>query len=190
MLELSEVLKSTGNEVLVKLFQDYNDHYLDVDHLDLAYTNQGQTVMCLMTARVTALTGVPGRYKGTSSVTYKRANVTTLLSGYTEFPFTTGYPFTFSAMAAYLKAQYGLVVETQDVLHPTTGGVVTEATAFNEAMTAAGVLELKIADKSPRFLPKSASGGSIYVKIVDPNGGQLDYLAATQNLGNVSQMDA
>ena len=190
MLELSEVLKSTGSDVLVKLFQDYNDHYLDVAHLDLAYTGNGQSVTCTMTARVTATSGVPGRYKGTVPVTWKRANVTTLLAGYVEFPFTTAYPFTFATMATYMKNQYGLAIEAQDVLHPTTGTAVTDATAFNEAMTVAGVLELKIANNSPRFLPKSSNGGSIFIKIVDPNGGQLDYLAATRNVGNVTLMDA
>lgn len=190
MLELSEVLKSTGNEVLIKLFQDYNDHYLDVAHLDLNYVNQGQSVQCNLVARVTSTDGLPGRYKGTVPVTYKRANLTTLLGGYQEFPFTTGYPFTFATMAAYLKAQYGLVIETQDVLHPITNGAVETTTAFNADMTLAGVLELKIADKSPRFLPKSSNGGSLFVKIIDPNGGQLDYLGATRNIGNVTLMDA
>lgn len=190
MLELSEVLKSTGNEVLVKLFQDFNDHYLDTDHLDLAYTNQGQVVTCVMTARVTAISGVPGRYKNSVPLTYKRANVTTLLNGYVEFPFTTAFPFTFATLAAELKGQYGLVVEAQDVLIPNTTTQMTPTTAFNETMATGGVIELKIADKSPRFLPKSSNGGSIFIKIIDPNGGELSYLAGTRSLGNVTLLDA
>ncbi|MNU63352.1 hypothetical protein D3C71_526050 [compost metagenome] len=190
MLELSEVLKSTGNEVLVKLFQDYNDHYLETDHLDLSYTNQGQSVTCTMTARTTALSGVPGRYKGVVPLTYKRANVTTLLNGYVEFTFTAMFPFSFSTMAAHLKGAYGLVLEAQDVLQPTTGTEMTDLTMINEAMATGGVVEFRIADKSPRFLPKSSNGGSVFVRVVDPNGGELAFLSGTRDLGNVSLLDA
>lgn len=190
MLELSEVLKSTGNEVLVTLFQDSNDYYLDIPHLDLAYVNLGLRVSVTATARVTSTDGLPGKYRGSFNVNYGRANVTTLMSGTQQFPYSSQFPFTFAALATALKAQYGLVVEAQDVLIPNTTNQMTDATQITAAMASAGVVQLKIADKSPRFVPNSVGGGSLYVKVVDPNGGQLDFLAATTTLAPVTTLDA
>jgi hypothetical protein len=143
-----------------------------------------------MTARVTALDGQPGRYKGQVPLTYKRANVTTLLNGYVEFNFTALFPFSFATMAANLKGAFGLVVEAQDVLIPNTTTPMTDLTMINETMAVGRVVEFKIADKSPRFLPKSSNGGSIFVRVVDPNGGELAFLSGTRDLGNVSLLDA
>lgn len=190
MLELSEVLKSTGNEVLVALYQDSNDYYLDIPHLDLTYASNGNRVNVTGTARVTSTDGQAGKYKGSFQVNYLRANVTALTGIVVQFPFSSVFPFTFATLAAALKAQYGLVVEAQDVLVPNTTNQMTDATQITAAMPVGGVIELKIADKSPRFIPKSLGGGSFYIKVVDPNGGQLDYLTGTTTLGPVTTLDA
>lgn len=190
MLELSEVLKSTGNEVLVALFQDSNDVYLEVAHLDLTYLNVGADIQVTLTARVVATDGSVGKYKGAPTVKYLRGNVTTLLGGGQQFPFPSLFPFDFATMSAALKAQYGLVIEAQDVLIPNTTTVMTDATLITSDMANIDVIELKIANKSPRFIPDALSGGSFFVKVVDPNGGQLDYLAGTTTLGSVTTMDA
>ncbi|MNJ78267.1 hypothetical protein D3C77_759650 [compost metagenome] len=67
---------------------------------------------------------------------------------------------------------------------------MTDLTMINETMAVGRVVEFKIADKSPRFLPKSSNGGSIFVRVVDPNGGELAFLSGTRDLGNVSLLDA
>jgi hypothetical protein len=190
VLELATVLKSTGNETLVALFQDSNDVYLDMGHLDLTYSSAADTINVVATARVTALDGTAGKYKGAFTVKYKRGNVTALMNGVVQLPFPAVFPFTFATLKAGLKAQYGLVIEAQDVLIPNTTTVMTDATSITAGMAVSGVVELKVADKSPRFIPKSANGGSFFIKVVDPAGGQLDYLAGTTTLGSVTTMDA
>lgn len=190
MLELATVLKSTGSEVLVALFQDSNDVYLDVGHLNLTYLNTGEDINVTLTARVTAIDGSVGKYKGAPTVKYKRASVTTLMNGVVQLPFPSLFPFDFLTLQAALKAQYGLVVEAQDVLIPNTSTVMADATLITSDMATVDVVELRIADRSPRFLPFSIGGGSFFVKVVDPNGGQLDYLAGTTTLGSVTTMDA
>lgn len=190
MLELATVLKNTGNKTLVALFQDWNDVYLDIPHLDLTYTSSADTINVLATARVTATDGTPGKYKGSMSLKYKRGNVTTLMNGVVQLPFPSDFPFSFSTMKASLMVQYGLVIEAQDVLIPNTTTQMTDDTMITAAMAVAGVVEFKVADKSPRFIPKSAAGGSFFIKVVDPNGGELEYLAGTTTLGSVTQMDA
>lgn len=190
MLELVTVLKSTASEVLVSLFQDSNDVYLDPAHLDVTYLNSGEDINATLTARVTATDGSVGKYKSVTTVKYKRGNVTTLLSGVVQLPFPALFPFDFATLKAALKAQYGLVIEAQDVLIPGTNDLMTDATLLTSAMATIDVIELRIADRSPRFIPKSLSGGSFWIKVVDPNGGQLDYLAGTTTLGSVTTMDA
>lgn len=190
MLELATVFKSTGSEVVVALFQDSNDVYLDAGHLNFTYVNSGVDINVTLTARATAVDGSVGKYKGAPVVKYARGNVTTLMSGVVQLPFSSTFPFDFATLKAAMKAQYGLVIEAQDVLVPGSTTVMTDATQIISAMAVMGVIELKIADKSPRFIPNSLSGGSFYIKVVDPNGGQLDYLAGTTTLGSVTTMDA
>lgn len=190
MLELATVLKSTGNETLVALFQDSNDVYLDMDHLDLVYASAADTISVVASARVTAPDGTAGKYRGAFTVKYKRGDVTTLMNGVVQLPFPSNFPFTFATLKASLKVQYGVVIEAQDVLIPNTTTQMTDTTQITAAMATVGVVEFKVADKSPRFIPKSVGGGSFFVKVVDPNGGQLDYLAGTTTLGSVTTMDA
>jgi hypothetical protein len=190
VLELATVLKSTGDETLIALFQDSNDVYLEIPHLDLIYTHAADMITVVGTARIVATDGTPGKYKGAMTLKYKRGNVTTLMNGVVQLPFPANFPFSFSTLKASLKVQYGLVIEAQDVLIPNTTTLMTDDTQITAAMAVAGVFELKVADKSPRFIPKSAGGGSFYIKVVDPSGGQLDYLAGTTTLGSVTTMDA
>ena len=190
MLELSEVLKSTGSEVLVALFQDSNDYYLDIPHLDVMYAGAGLSVNVVATARVVATDGQPGKYKSSFAVQYKRASVQTLTNGTVQFPFTSLFPFTFATMAAALKAQHGLVIEAKDVWIPNTSNQMTDATQITASMAAGGIVKFDISNNSPRFVPRDNSGTAFYVKVVDPNGGQLDYLAATRTLGAVTTLDA
>lgn len=190
MLELATVLKSTGDEVLVALFQDSNDVYLDIAHLVLTHVGVGTKVSVKLTPRATATDGSVGKYKGSPTVIYERGNVTTLMNGVVQFPFPSLFPFTFSALKASLLSQYALVIEARDVLIPNTTTPMDDATLITAAMTTGGVLELKVATNSPRFIPSSLAGGSFFVKVVDPNGGQLDYLAGTTTLGSVTTLDA
>jgi len=189
-MELSQVLKSTGVEVLVALFQDSNDYYLDDKHLDLDYVSNGARVLVNATARVTSTDGQPGKYKGAFQVNYLRANINTILNGATTFTFTGAFPFRFDTMAAALKAQYGLVVEARDFQIPNSPTVMQDSTMLTTAMQVGGVVEFRVHDGSPRFVPQSAFGTSLFVKVVDPNGGQLEYLAGTRTLAAITSLDA
>lgn len=190
MLELSNVLKSTGNDILVALFQASNDVYLDVKHLNTVYANLGLDVSVTATARPVATDGAVGRYKGTFTIEYRRTKLATILSGSVTFPFPSLLPFRFDTMAAALKAQYGLVLEAVDFLIPGSNTVVTDATEFTEAHLVNGDLVLQVAELSPRFVPQTSAGTPLTIKVIDPNGGQLEYLAGTTTLPPVTILDA
>lgn len=191
MTTLSNVLISTGADVLVSLFEASNDHVLTPGHLTISYLGDGDEVVVTATAKILGDDNQPGRYSGFFVVRYPRESFSRLTGGAVEFLFTTLLPVSFATLKAHLASAYGLVVEAIDVVMPGGGNdPVTDATMFTAGDTVDGVLSLKIADNSPRFIPFSSGGDSIKVRIVDPNGGELNLLAATSYLSSVTSMDS
>lgn len=191
MVDISKLLRTSGDDVVVELFQETNDASLRKDHVTFSYVGQGQHVQCTLAARVLTEAGGVGIYKGAVTVSYKRADIATVLPNGPEFIFSATLPFTFKQLKDYLKANYGLVLENADVLAPGATTAVTDATQYRaEHLDGVGRLVLRIADHSPRFLPFANGGSGLLVKPVDPNGGQLDMLGATTQLNPATSLDA
>lgn len=184
MLTLSRVLRSTAEEVFVDLFEASNEHIVNVDHLLLTYTGNGQFVECLATARTLGLDGQPGRYTGSKVYTYRRESLQVLLGGVVDFLFAVEFPFTFQTLSDHLKGAYGLVIEAQDVLQ-FNGSVMTPTTVITDTEAVNGIVSLNIAPNSPRFI----LGDTLNVKVLSPNGGDLSLLGPTALLLPETTMD-
>ena len=190
MASLSEILRSNGEDVLVHLFAGSNDHELVKGHVNLTFLGNGNFVNVIGTARVLGTDNQPGRYKGSFNVTYLRERFENLIGPTVVFTYPTLVPFTFQELADHLSSAFALVLEPQDVLAPTVDQVISPTTVINELDLVDGVLKLRVAPNSPRFIPFVVDGSTIDILIVDPNGGQLDLLAATTLLSPIASMDA
>lgn len=191
LLSISQVLTTTSAELLEELYSKVNDHDLDTRHVRLIYQPDGVFVNVTLTARALTDEMTPGRYTGQTTVRYQRESLQTLLSGTPTFFMATDWPVTFQQLKAHLQSTYGVLIENQDVNAPGTTVPISDTHQFTQAtyVGTAGVIELEIADSSPRFIPHTLGGASIRVRILDPYAADLELLGPTKLLPAVTALD-
>jgi len=193
LLAISQLLGLSSTELLEQLYSLVNDHDLDTKHVALTYQADGPYVNVTLKARALTDEFVPGRYTNETVVRYLREDLKVLFNGTPTFYYTGNWPVTFGALKAHILGTYGVLLENADLLKP---GSAVETVSDNFSFIEANyqgtdhVIELRVAEHSPRFVPHVSGGDSIYIRILDPNGADLALIGPTRQLPPVTSLDA
>lgn len=193
LFAISQVLSLSSQNLMENLYSMVNDHDLDTGHVTLTYQADGPYVNVLVKARALTDDFQPGRYSNETTVRYLREDLKVLFNGTPTFFYTGGWPVSFAQLKAHLLGTYGVLLENVDILTPGSDTeVIVDSHGFSQATYALtqNVIELRIAPNSPRFVPHVEGGDSIYIRVLDPNGADLEYLGPTKQLPPVTSLDA
>jgi len=192
LLAISQILSLTSKDLLEQLYSLVNDHDLDTAHTTLTYASDGDYVLVAIKARALTDDFQPGRYTNETVVRYLRENLKVLFNGTPTFFYTGEWPVTFAALKAHLFGTYGVLLENADILTPgNTTQTIADSYSFKQAdyVGSQNTIELRIAPNSPRFVPHVRGGDSIYIRILDPNSADLQYIGPTRALPPATSLD-
>lgn len=191
LLNISEVLRMDSLTLLEKLYSQSNDHKLDSGHITVTYEAERDSIIATLTAKALTEDFQPGRYSGSTAVKYERESIQVLFNGVPTFYMSSLWPVNFKQVQQHLRNAYGVLIELQDVHLPNATAPLSTTTVFNESDYVAKdyTIEFRISDLSPRFIAYSRGGASIKVRIVDPNGGDLELIGPTKLLFPVTSLD-
>ena len=191
LLNISEVLKTGSTATLALLYAQVNDHRLDPEHVNVVYEMDGESIKAHVTARVLTENMFPGRYKGTTTLRYRREALQVLFNGVPTFFLSQGWPVSFKELQQHLLNTYGVLVETRDVF--VQGGVTELSPTYLfqkvDYVNKEHTIELRISDLSPRFIPHSLGGAAFVIRVIDPNGADLEYIGPNKLLTPVTSLD-
>lgn len=193
LITISNLLRLSSAQLLEQLYIMVNDHDLDTRHVKLTYTGEGHYVNVNIKSRALTDEFQPGRYTNETNVRYLREDLKVLFNGTPTFFYTGDWSVNFATLKNHLLGTYGVLLENQDFLRPgSTSELITDSYSFAQAdyQSTQNVIRLHVAPNSPRFVPRAFDGDSLHIRILDPNGGDLQYIGPTKQLPPATSLDA